>query len=226
MAKITKKEEEVRQQNVVEAVSKTEEFFKTYGNLIYGIVIGVLLIAAAIMAYNRFILQPKKTQATDQMAQAEQWFLSGEYELALSGDDNSLGFEDIIKQYGSKAAKSAYLYAGIAKLQTGAPEEAISYLKKYDGKDPIMLAKAQACIGDANADLENYAEAVKWFQKAAKTSDNALSAAYLLKAGIAAEAMGDSQKALSFYKEIKNEWGNAPEAMEIDKYITRIESAK
>ena len=38
--------------------------------------------------------------------------------------------------------------------------------------------------------------------------------------------MGDSQKALSFYKEIKNEWGNAPEAMEIDKYITRIESAK
>ncbi len=226
MAKITKNEEEVRQQNVVEAVSKTEEFFKTYGNLIYGIVIGVLVIAAAIMAYNRFILQPKKTQATDQMAQAEQWFLSGEYELALSGDDNALGFEDIIKQYGSKAAESVYLYAGIAKLQTGAPEEAISYLKKYDGKDPIMLAKAQACIGDANADLENYAEAVKWFQKAAKTSGNALSAAYLMKAGIAAEALGDSAKALSFYKEIKNEWGNAPEAMEIDKYITRIESAK
>ena len=226
MAKITKTEEEVRQQSVVEAVSKTEAFFKTYGNLIYGIVIGILVIALAVMAYNRYILQPRKVQATDQMAQAEQWFLSGEYELALSGDDNSLGFEDIISQYGSKAATSAYLYAGIAKLQTGAPEEAISYLKKYKGKDPIMMAKAQACIGDANADLENYAEAVNWFLKAAKTSDNALSAAYLLKAGIAAEAMGDSDKALSFYKEIKDKWGNAPEAMEIDKYITRIESAK
>ena len=226
MAKITKTEEEVRQQSVVEAVSKTEAFFKTYGNLIYGIVIGILVIALAVMAYNRYILQPGKVQATDQMAQAEQWFLSGEYELALSGDDNSLGFEDIISQYGSKAAASAYLYAGIAKLQTGAPEEAISYLKKYKGKDPIMMAKAQACIGDANADLENYAEAVNWFLKAAKTSDNALSAAYLLKAGIAAEAMGDSAKALSFYKEIKDKWGNAPEAMESDKYITRIESAK
>ena len=224
MAKITKTEEEVRQQNVAEAVSKTEQFFKENGKLIYGCVIGVLVIALAILAYNRFILQPKKVQATDQMARAEQWFLSGEYELSLTGDDNDLGFEDIIKQYGSKAGEAVYMYAGIAKLQTGAPEEAIQYLKKYDGEDPILLGKAQACIGDAYADLENYSEAISWYQKAAKTSDNALAAAYLLKAGIAAEANGNQDKALSFYKEIKDKWGNAPEALEIDKYITRIES--
>ena len=224
MAKITKTEEEVRQQNVAEAVSKTERFFKENGKLIYGCVIGVLVIALAILAYNRFILQPKKVQATDQMARAEQWFLSGEYELSLTGDDNDLGFEDIIKQYGSKAGEAVYMYAGIAKLQTGAPEEAIQYLKKYDGKDPILLGKAQACIGDAYADLENYSEAISWYQKAAKTSDNALAAAYLLKAGIAAEANGNDTQALSFYKEIKDKWGNAPEALEIDKYITRIEN--
>ena len=224
MAKITKTEEEVRQQNVAEAVSKTEQFFKENGKLIYGCVIGVLVIALAILAYNRFILQPKKVQATDQMARAEQWFLSGEYELSLTGDDNDLGFEDIIKQYGSKAGEAVYMYAGIAKLQTGAPEEAIQYLKKYDGEDPILLGKAQACIGDAYADLENYSEAINWYQKAAKTSDNALAAAYLLKAGIAAEANGNDTQALSFYKEIKDKWGNAPEALEIDKYITRIEN--
>ena len=224
MAKITKTEEEVRQQNVAEAVSKTEQFFKENGKLIYGCVIGVLVIALAVLAYNRFILQPKKVQATDQMARAEQWFLSGEYELSLTGDDNDLGFEDIIKQYGSKAGEAVYMYAGIAKLQTGAPEEAIQYLKKYDGEDPILLGKAQACIGDAYADLENYSEAISWYQKAAKTSDNALAASYLLKAGIAAEANGNDTQALSFYKEIKDKWGNAPEALEIDKYITRIES--
>ena len=226
MAKITKTEEEVRQQNVAEAVSKTEQFFKENGKLIYGCVIGVLVIALAILAYNRFILQPKKVQATDQMARAEQWFLSGEYELSLTGDDNDLGFEDIIKQYGSKAGEAVYMYAGIAKLQTGAPEEAIQYLKKYDGEDPILLGKAQACIGDAYADLENYSEAISWYQKAAKTSDNALAAAFLLKAGIAAEANGNDTQALSFYKEIKDKWGNAPEAMEIDKYISRIEIAE
>ena len=224
MAKITKTEEEVRQQNVVEAVSKTEQFFKENGKIIYGVVIGVLVIALVVLAYNRFILQPKKAQATDQMVKAEQWFQAGEYELALTGDDNDLGFEDIIKQYGSKAGEAVYLYAGIAKLQTGAPEEALKYLKKYEGKDPILMGKAQACIGDAYADLENYAEAINWYKKAAKTSDNALAAGYLLKAGIASEAIGNDAQALSFYKEIKDQWSNAPEALEIDKYITRIES--
>lgn len=226
MAKVTKTEEEVRQQNMAEAVSKTEEFFKKYGNLLYGCVIAVLVIALAILAYNRFILQPKKQQAMDQLVRAERWFDAGEYELALTGDSNDLGLEDIISQYGSKAPEAVYMYAGIAKLHTGAYEDAISYLKKYNGKDPIMLARAQACIGDCYVELKDYATAVDYFTKAAKTTDNALAAAYLQKAGIAAEAAGNKEQALSFYKEIKNQWGSAPEAMEIDKYINRIETAE
>ena len=193
MAKITKNEEEVRQQNVADAVSKTDQFFKENGKIIYGCVIAVLVIALAILAYNRFVLQPKIAQATEQMVPAEQWFEAGEYELALTGDDNNPGFEEIISKYGSKAGEAVYMYAGIAKLQTGAYEEAISYLKKYAGKDPIMLARAQACIGDAYVELQDYTAAIDWFSKAAKTTDNALAAAYLLKAGIAAEANGNAQ---------------------------------
>lgn len=225
MAKITK-EEEIRQQNVAEAVSKTETFFKENGKLIYGCVIAVLVVAICILAYNRFILQPKKQQATDQLAQAERWFEAGEYELALSGDDNDPGLEEIIGQYGAKAGEAVYMYAGVAKLQTGAYEEAIAYLKKYNGKDPILLARAQACIGDAYVELEDLDKAISWYEKAAATTDNAFAAAYLLKAGIAAEANGNSAKALSFYQTIKDQWGNAPEAMEIDKYITRIQIAE
>ena len=226
MAKITKTQEETRQQNVAEAVSKTELFFKENGNIIYGCVIAALVIALAIIAYNRFLLQPKKAEAVKQLAQAERWFEAGEYELALNGDDNDLGLEDIISQYGGKAGEAVYLYAGIAKLQTGAFEDAITYLKKYDGKDPIMLARAQACIGDAYVELQDYPTAISWFEKAAKTTDNAFAAAYLLKAGIAAEANGDNAKALACYTTIKDQWSNAPEAMEIDKYITRINNAE
>lgn len=225
MAKITK-EQEARQQNVAEAVSKTEQFFNENGKYIYGCVLAVLVIALCILAYNRFILQPKKQQATDQMAQAERWFDAGEYELALNGDDNFPGLEEIISEYGAKAGEAVYLYAGVAKLQTGEFEDALTYLKKYEGEDPIMLGRAQACIGDCYVELEKLDEAINWYQKAAKTTDNALAAAYLLKAGIAAEAAGNAEKALSFYKEIKDQWGNAPEAMEIDKYITRIEIAE
>ncbi len=226
MAKITKTEQEVRQQNVAEAVSKTDQFFKENGKLIYGCVIAVLVIALCAIAYNRFILQPKKAQASEQMVRAERWFEAGEYELALNGDDNDPGLLDILSQYGAKAGEAVYLYTGIAQLQTGAYEEAIANLKKYSGEDPILLSRAQACIGDAYVELQNNKEAIAWYQKAAKTVDNAFAAAYLLKAGIAAEANGDSAQALSFYQEIKDQYANAPEAMEIDKYITRIQTAE
>lgn len=225
MAKI-KKEEEIRQQNVAEAVSKADVFFKENGKLIYGCVAAVLVIALCVLAYNRFILQPQKQQATEQMAQAERWFQAGEYQLALEGDDNYPGFEEIIDKYGAKAGQAVYMYGGVAKLQTGQFEEAIGLLKKYKGEDPILLARAQACIGDAYVELENYKEAIAWYEKAAKTTDNAFAAAYLLKAGIAAEAEGDSAKALGFYQTIKDQWVAAPEAMEIDKYITRIQTAE
>ncbi|MBO5596147.1 MAG: tetratricopeptide repeat protein [Bacteroidales bacterium] len=226
MAKVTKTEEELRQKNMQEAVSKTEEFFKKYGNMMYGCILAVLIAALAVLAYNRFILQPKKQQATDQMVQAERWFLSGEYELALNGDDNDPGLLEIIDQYGSKAGEAVYMYAGIAALKTGDYENAIAQLKKYDGKDPILKGRAEACIGDAYAELQDYANAIAYYQKAAKTTDNALAATYILKAGIMAEETGDKAQALSFYKEIKDKWGNAPEAMEIDKYISRIEIAE
>ena len=211
---------------MAEAVSKTEEFFKKYSNLIYGCIFGILVIALAIIAYNRFILQPKKAQAVEQMAQAERWFEAGEYELSLTGDDNSLGFEDIIAKYGSKAGQSVYLYAGIAKYRTGEFEDALSLLKKYKGDDPIMLGRAQACVGDTYVELGEYENASAWFTKAAKTTDNVFAAGYLIKAGIAAEELGDSAKALSFYQQVKDQYANAPEAMEIDKYITRIQTAE
>ena len=225
MAKITK-EDQALQQNMAEAVSKTEVFFKEYGKFIYGSVICVLVIAICALAYNRFILQPKKQQATDQLAQAERWFEAGEYELALNGDDNSLGLEDIIDQYGAKAGEAVYLYAGVAKLHIGQYEEAIALLKKYNGKDPILLARAQACIGDCYVELEQLEDAIAWYEKAVKNSDSALAAAYLLKEGIIAEELGQKDKALACYKTIKDQWGSAPEAMEIDKYITRIEIAE
>ena len=66
MAEITK-DEEIRQQNVAEAVSKADVFFKENGKLIYGCVAAVLVIALCVRAYNRFILQPQKQQAADQI---------------------------------------------------------------------------------------------------------------------------------------------------------------
>ena len=216
-------EQELRQQNVAEAVSKTELFFQKNAKLIYGCVAAVLLIALAILAYNRFILQPQKEKAQAAMYQAEQKFAAGDFELALAGDDNIMGFEDIIGTYGAKGGKSVYLYAGACALQTGEFDKALKYFKKYDGEEKILLSRAQAGIGDAYVGLEDYKNALAAYEKAAATVDDMFAAGYLLKAGQVAEELGDKDKALACYNRIKDQYPQSPEASDIDKYITRIE---
>ena len=216
-------EQEQRQQNVAEAVSKTELFFQENAKLIYGCVAAVILVALAILAYNRFILQPQKEKAREAMFKTEQKFAQGDFELALNGDDNIMGFEEIIDTYGKKAGESVYLYAASCALQTGEFDKAIGWFKKYDGKDKILLARAQAGIGDAYVGLEDYKNALAAYEKAAATSDDVFSAGYLLKAGQVAEELGDKDKALACYNKIKDQYPNAVEASDIDKYITRIE---
>jgi tetratricopeptide (TPR) repeat protein len=153
---------------------------------------------------------------------AEQHFRSDSFALALNGDGNSLGFAQIIDEYGNKAGEAIYLYAGVSELHLGNYESAIAYLKKYNGKDPVLKARSISNIGDAYAGLENYKEAVSNYLKAADFADNAFAAGYLLKAGIIYEELGDTAKALEAYNKIKDKYPQSVEGFDIDKYISRL----
>ena len=219
-----KKKENLQQEKINETVSKTEQFFNENKKTIYGIVIAVLVIGFGVFAYNQWILKPKQAEAMEQLYPAESAFAAQEYELALNGDGNLLGFKDIIDQYGKKGGKAVYLYAGVCELRLGNFEEAIKHLKKYKGKDHIQSARALACLGDAYVGLEDYNTAISYFEKAADLSDDMFSAEYLLKAGVTYEEIGNADKALACYNRIKENWPQSVEGYDIDKYISRIES--
>ena len=219
-----KKKEVLQQEKINETVSKTEQFFNENKKTIYGILIAILVIGFGVLAYNQWILKPKQAEAMEQMYPAEAAFAAGEYDLALNGDGNVLGFKDIIDNYGTKGGKDVYFYAGVSELQLGNFEDAVKFLKKYKGKDHILSARALACIGDAYTGLEDYRTAIGYFEKAADLSDDIFSANYLLKAGVAYEELGEDDKALVCYKRIQNNWPNSVEGYDIDKYISRIES--
>ena len=217
---------EIKNENVeavVEAVSKTEKFFNENGKVLGGIVAGFAVVAAIVFCWYKFAYQPAVEEAQGQMAVAEENFRAADYELALNGDGNVLGFTQIIDEYGAKAGKAVYFYAGVCELQLGNYELAIKDLKAYKGTDEILKARALACIGDAYVGLENYAEALVYFEKAAAVKDNMFAANYLLKAGLTAEKLGQNEKALGFYELIKDQYAASPEGYEIDKYIGRIQ---
>ena len=218
---------EIKNENaeaVVEAVSKTEKFFNENGKLLGGIVIAFAVVAAAVFCWYKFAYQPAVVEAQGQMAYAEQNFRNGDFELALNGDGNVLGFSQIIDEYGAKAGKSVYFYAGVCELQLGNWDLAIKNLQSYKGKDAMLKARATACIGDAYVGLEDYAKALNYFEKAAAVVDNMYAAGYLLKAGMVAEKLGDNAKALGFYETIKEKYPQSMEGYDIDKYIGRIEA--
>ena len=218
---------EIKNENaeaVVEAVSKTEQFFNKNGKLLSIICAAVVVLCAAVFCWYKFVNQPKVEEAMGQMALAEDNFRAGNFELALNGDGNTLGFVQILDEYGTKAGEAVNFYAGVCELQLGNWESAIKYLEAYDGKDEILSARAKACIGDAYVGLEDYKKALGYFEQAAAEIDNIYAAGYLLKAGVTAEKLGENAKALSYYKKIQDQYPQSMEAYDIDKYIGRIQN--
>lgn len=221
MAKENK--EKAREQAAAETMSKTDQFFKENGKKITIIATCAVLITLCILGYERFIRAPKVAEYRAKAFPAENAFKAGEFEKAFAGGEDFIGFEELIETYGSAADNSAWMYAGVCQLQLGNYESAISYLKKYNGSEPILAARALGCIGDAYVGLNELKEALVWYDKAAAKADNMFAAAYLFKAGIVCEELGNNAAALDYYKKIKDQYPQSIEGYDIDKYISRID---
>ena len=220
------KQQEAQQEQVVTTVSGVEEFFKKNKNLIEWCAIGVLVIILGIFALNRWVFTPQKEEARNQMFQAEQIFRDGDYETALNGDGNILGFNQVIDNYGKKGGNSVYLYAGLCNLHLGNYQEAINMLNKYSTKDNIMQGRAFCATGDAYSNLKDYGSAISFYKKAAALGNTPYAASYLLKAGLLCEEAGKADEALKLYREIETKYPQTLEGIDIQKYITRIETGK
>ena len=218
------KESKEKTEAVVEAVSKTDLFFKENKNLIIGVAVAAVLVAFGIFAFQKWYYQPKAREAQQQLYPAEMAFKAESWETALNGDGNNLGIAQVIEDYGKATPAAAWFEAGICELQLGNYESAIDYLKNYKGKDAILKARSISCMGDAYVGLEDYAKALDCFVKAAGVIDNTYAAAYLLKAGVTAEQLGKNEEALKYYKTIKDQYPQSMEGYDIDKYISRIEN--
>ena len=218
-------QQETQNEQVTTAVSGVEAFFKKNQKWIEWALIALLVVIFGIFAVNRWVVAPARAEAQSQMFQAERQFDEGNFEAALNGDGNVLGFNDIISNYGKKAGKSVYLYAGLCNLNLGNNEEAVAQLKKYNVKDNVMMGRACCALGDAYSNLKDYANALASYKKAATfDATNPYNANYLLKAALVCEETGDTDAALKLYKEIEAKYPQTLEGVDVQKYISRIEN--
>lgn len=225
----TKKEQEIKKgeerlENVETALSKTELWIEEHQKLIYG-VIAAIIIAAGIIWGLKALNDKKDRAASNEIFTAQKYFEKEMYQEALVGDGNYLGFTEVYDEYKStKTGKLAAYYAGICDMKLGNFNEAIDYLKKYNGKDEILAPMALGAIGDCYMELDDLNQAVAYYEKAVNKSKNEFTGPmFLTKAGMTYEILGDYANALKCYKALKADYPLSNEAYEINKNIARIE---
>lgn len=212
--------------NIEETLNKWEQKLEE-NKKSYSIILGAIVAVIAIyFAWTKLYVAPKEAEAQSEMFRAERYFAQDSLDKAMFGDGNYLGFNDIIENYGvTKAANLATYYMGICYLKKGEYENAIKYLKNFDSNDQIVAPIALGAIGDANLELGNNEEAIKYYLKAVSASDNKFTAPiYLMRAGMVMELEGKYKEAVEVYKKIKKEYNDSAEGREVEKYLARAEA--
>ena len=179
--------------------------------------------------YQKFIAEPKQTEAAEEMFVAQQNFQQATdgvasdslYKLSLNGSEGKFGFLKIADEYsGTDAGNLANYYAGMAYLNTGKYTEAIDYLSKFKSEDIVLGALAKGAIGDAYSQKNQPKEALENYIKAIEANKNDFTTPrFLLKAGKTALALGKKEDALKYFTDLKDNFDSSPEAASADGLI-------
>ncbi|MGJ8592645.1 MAG: tetratricopeptide repeat protein [Aquaticitalea sp.] len=218
-----------------DSASKTEEWAVKNQNYILIAVGGIALLVLGYLGYNKFVAEPKASEAMNEMFQAQQYFdqavsstaKDSLYNLAIKGGEGKYGMVDIAKEYsGTPAANLANYYAGMAYLNLKDYQNAVKYLEEFSSDDMMLGPIAKGGIGDAFIQLNQPKEALEYYNKAASMNTNDYTTPmYLFKAANVALKLGETQKALDNYKKIKEDFSTSTEASNIDVFIGRAEAS-
>lgn len=209
-----------------EGASKTEKWLEKNQKALIIVIAVIVIGAVGAWAYNEFVMIPKQKEAIAESYEANKYYdlaLSSTgatkdslYRVALEGANGKYGLLKIAEEYkGTDAGNLATYQAGMAYLNIGGDQlqNAIDYLKAFDGGDSVLNSIAQAGIGDALVQAGQQKDAVAFYLKAANTNVNEFSTPkYLLKAAKVALITNDYKTAVTALERIEEDYPEAPEA--------------
>lgn len=210
-------------EKVNEAISSSEKFLVNNQKTIMYVLVAIIAVVAVVLAVKNFYIEPRENKAQEAMYQAVLAFEKDSMNLALNGNEEFDGLLSVIDSYGStKAGNLANAYAGLAYYKLGDYENAKNYLSKFGADDVLLSPAVTAMIGNALVNMDQAADAVKYFEKAATAADNSVySPIYLMKAANVYIKLGENEKAIKIYEQIKNDYPASNEAANIDALIER-----
>lgn len=215
------KKQDEQLQDVNEALTGAGKWIEDNSNLISWVVAGIAIVVMAVIALNQYVFKPKALEASNENAKAVVYFMAGDFDKALNGDDaECIGFEAVANEYKLyQQGELAALYAGICYYEKGEYEQAAEYLKRFSADDLNIEPAACQLLGDAYVELQEYDKAAKAFEAAAKSGNEVIAPMSLKKAGIVYLHEGKKAQAKRAFEVIKSAYPASQEAQDIDKYI-------
>ncbi len=212
--------------NIGEAYSKAEKFLDNNKQSIGIAIAAVVIIVLGTFYYFNMYLPPMQKNAAVDIAGAQKAFATDSFNLAMNGNTEFMGFEEVIDTYGStEIGNTAKFYMGISLMNTGNYDEAMDFLNSYSADDHITRSLTEGAIGDCLSQLGEHENAISAYKKAANVYMNDFSTPiYLKKAGITAEKIGDYSAAVEFYDQISTDYPSSAEGRDIEKYLAHAQA--
>jgi len=214
--------------------NKSEQWILKNQNKIFSVIALISLSVLSYLGYQRFIAEPKETEAISELNQAQYFFelalVSNEsdslFKLALNGGEGKYGFLDIVDIYsGTKAANLANYSIGMSYLNLKEYDKAIVYLEKFNSDDILLKSISLGTIGDCFSELNKPKEAYEYYIKAFKHNENIYTTPkYLFKAALIGSELGEYRSALKYLNRIKEEFPDSYESSLVEVQIGRIEN--
>ena len=225
MAKTKVTKEDQNLENVQEALNTTSAWIEKNQNKLTWAVTIIVALVVGVLALNTYVIKPKAVEVSNENAKAVTYFMQGDWEKALNGDDaECIGFQAIADEYKMyQGGKLAALYAGVCYYQLGQYEDAAAYLSKFSAKDLTIEPAALQLLGDAYVQMEEYDKAAKAFEAAAKSGNDLIAPMSLMKAGKVYLELGNNAAAKKAFETVKAQYPTSAEAQDADKYIAIAE---
>lgn len=207
-----------------EELGRAEHFVQENKKVLSIVIAALIVLVGGYVGFKQFVVAPQEEEAQAALFLVQQQFEKDSFNLVVNGNGTEmLSAVDIVEEYGlTKAGNIAAYMAGVAYLRLGQYEEAYDYLSDFSSDDDVLGPFATGLKGDALVEQGEVEKGVKLYMDAANATTNDLVTPYFLKkAGIAYDAIGDHEAAERAFTRIKEEFKEAPEAAEIEKYINR-----
>lgn len=209
--------------DVQELSERVQEKFEANKNTVYIVLGAIVVLVGAFWWYNSN-KEAKSLEASSLIWKQENNFGSNNFQAAIEGDQNNIGYSVIADEYsGTPAGEIAAYNMGVGYLNMGKFAEAIDALEGVSFSDELVGAIAKGALGDAYLEVQNVDKAISNYKSAISHSDNDFTAPiYLKKLALAQELAGDTEDAIESYETIKEKYPTSAEAQGIEKFINKL----